>query len=81
MPSTADAADPARAEFYSVLGQSLAVGEGRARLTNYTEVSHEVAVAVNEAASGTTEPQAALDEAADRVRSLLEDAGYEVPAA
>lgn len=66
------------AEFYETLGQSLAVGVGRARLTNYMEVSHAIAVAVNRAASGEASPQAAIDEAADAVSALLEQAGYQV---
>ena len=33
------AQNKSEAEFYRVLGDSLAVGVGRARLTNYTEVS------------------------------------------
>jgi multiple sugar transport system substrate-binding protein len=68
--------DPAEAEFYKVLGQSLAVGVGRARLTNYTEVSHAIAVAVNEAASGAKSPDQALKDAADEVGRLLKQAGY-----
>jgi multiple sugar transport system substrate-binding protein len=71
--------DPAEAEFYTVLGKSLAVGEGRPRLTDYTEVSHEIAVAVNEAASGRKQPKQALDDAATGVRRLLSEAGYKVP--
>ncbi|KQZ02906.1 extracellular solute-binding protein [Microbacterium sp. MEC084] len=64
------------AEFYETLGQSLAVGVGRARLTNYMEVSHAVAVSVNRAASGDATPEAAIAEAADAVAALLEQAGY-----
>jgi multiple sugar transport system substrate-binding protein len=71
--------DPAAAEFYKVLGQSLAVGVGRARLTNYTEVSHAIAVAVNNAASGRQDPAAALNGASQEVRKLLTQAGYKVP--
>ncbi|NMR21484.1 extracellular solute-binding protein [Cellulomonas fimi] len=67
-------------EFYDVLGQSLAQGQGRARLTNYMEVSQAIAVAVNRAASGVVEPAEALAEAERNVRTLLEQAGYEVPA-
>ncbi len=65
--------------FYDVLGQSLAVGVGRARLTNYTEVSNAVAKAVNSAANGSTTPQAALEGAAAEVKRLLTEAGYRVP--
>jgi multiple sugar transport system substrate-binding protein len=71
--------DAAAKNFYQVLGDSLAVGVGRARLTNYTEVSNAIAKAVNSAASGSTTPQAALDRAATEVRRLLTQAGYKVP--
>jgi len=71
--------DPAAKEFYTVLGKSLAVGVGRARLTDYTEVSNAIAKAVNSAANGSQTPQAALDSAATEVRRLLTQAGYKVP--
>jgi multiple sugar transport system substrate-binding protein len=64
------------AEYYDTLGKSLEVGVGRARLTNYTEVSHEVAVAVNNAATGSSSPQDALKSAGDKVSTLLKSAGY-----
>ena len=70
----------AEAEFYQVLGESLAVGVGRARLTNYTEVSAAIAKAVNSAATGSAQPAQALSSAADQVRRLLTSAGYKVPA-
>lgn len=63
--------------FYEVLGDSLAVGVGRPRLTNYGEVSRAVAVATNEAASGNVDPEQALSSAADEVRRLLSEAGYD----
>ncbi|GAB2963224.1 ABC transporter substrate-binding protein [Amycolatopsis acidiphila] len=74
-------ADPTSpdAEFYRALRDTLAVGVGRARLTNYTEVSQAIAVAVNTAAAGRAEPRTALDQAARSVRRLLTAAGYEVP--
>lgn len=65
--------------YYEALGESLAVGVGRPRLTNYTEVSRAIAVAVNNAARGAASPRAALDKAATDVRRLLEQAGYDVP--
>ncbi len=71
--------DAAGKEFYQVLGDSLAVGVGRARLTNYTEVSNVIAKAVNSAASGSASAQDALDKAAADVERLLTSAGYEVP--
>jgi len=76
---TREGADQGQVEFYKVLGESLAEGAGRARLTNYMEVSHAIAVAVNRAATGAAEPKAALEEAAADTRRLLESAGYEVP--
>lgn len=71
--------DAAAKEFYGVLGESLAVGVGRARLTNYTEVSNSIAKAVNSAATGSVSPQEALDTAAADVKRLLTSAGYQVP--
>jgi multiple sugar transport system substrate-binding protein len=70
--------DAVRTNYYDTLGRSLAVGVGRARLTNYTEVSHAIAVAVNEAATGKQDPQAALAKAASDVKRLLKQAGYKV---
>lgn len=72
-------ADAAEAEFYKVLGDSLADGVGRARLTNYTEVSAAISKAVNSAATGGADPKAALTTAASEVRRLLTEAGYKVP--
>lgn len=71
--------DQAVKDFYAVLGESLAVGVGRARLTNYMEVSNEVAKAVNLAANGSRSPQEALESAAEQVKRLLTEAGYDVP--
>jgi multiple sugar transport system substrate-binding protein len=65
------------ANFYEALGQSLATGVGRPRLTNYGEVSGAVAAAVNAVANGA-DAQATMDEAAQEVATLLEQAGYEV---
>ncbi|MFH5823536.1 ABC transporter substrate-binding protein [Georgenia sp. AZ-5] len=65
--------------FYAALGESLEVGVGRPRLTNYTEISHAIAVGVNRAATEAATPRVALDEAAAEVSRLLEQAGYEVP--
>lgn len=62
----------ASANFYEVLGESLAVGVGRARLKNYFDISNKVAVAVNRAASGRATPQDALEQAAGEVESALE---------
>lgn len=66
----------ASSNFYEILGQSLAVGVGRPRLTNYGAVDKEIWVAVNEAATGSKTPAAALGDAAVRVTAALKDAGY-----
>jgi multiple sugar transport system substrate-binding protein len=69
------ASDPevqkASGNFYKVLGDSLAVGVGRARLKNYFDISNEVAVAVNKAASGRAAPADALKQAAGAVQGSL----------
>lgn len=62
--------------FYDTLGKSLAEGAGRARLTNYTEVSHEIAVAVNNAATGAATPSDALKSASNKITALIKSAGY-----
>ena len=64
--------------FYEVLGQSLAVGVGRPRLTNYGAVDKEIWVAVNSAATGSATPTDALASAAEKVTALLKEAGYPV---
>jgi multiple sugar transport system substrate-binding protein len=61
--------------FYRVLGESLAVGVGRPRLTNYEAVSEVIAAAVNRAANGA-DVEAQLDQAAQETRGLLQQAGY-----
>lgn len=64
--------------YYDVLGESLTVGVGRPRLTNYSDVTEAIGVAVNNAATGNKEPQAALNDAASRIRDAMERAGYKV---
>jgi multiple sugar transport system substrate-binding protein len=64
--------------FYEILEQSLALGVGRPRLTNYGAVDKEIWVAVNSAATGSVAPEAALQSAADKVLALLQEAGYPV---
>jgi multiple sugar transport system substrate-binding protein len=64
------------ANFYGVLGKSLAVGVGRPRLTNYNDVDRAVWIAVNDAARGAAKPADALKTAAGRVKDLLGQAGY-----
>jgi multiple sugar transport system substrate-binding protein len=66
------------ANFYEILGKSLAVGIGRARLTNYSDVSKAIAVAVNNAATGSQQPQAALEAAVPQIKEMLKQAGYSV---
>ena len=62
-------------EFYRVLGQALAEGVGRPRLTNYGDVDTAIWVAVNKAASGA-DPASELASAATQVKNLLKQAGY-----
>lgn len=73
------AADPANTKqfgnFYKVLGQSLAVGVGRPRLTNYGDVDHAIFVAVNNAARGAS-VTGQLKSAEAQVKKLLKQAGY-----
>jgi len=64
--------------FYDILGQSLALGVGRPRLTNYGAVDKEIWVAVNSAATQAMTPEEALQSAADKVAALLQEAGYPV---
>ena len=53
--------------FYDILGQSLALGVGRPRLTNYGAVDKEIWVAVNSAATGSMTPEEACNQ--QRTRS------------
>jgi multiple sugar transport system substrate-binding protein len=62
--------------FYEILGKSLAAGVGRARLTNYSDISNAVGVAVNKAASKSLTPEAALQAAAKEAQAALKRAGY-----
>lgn len=64
------------ANFYDVLGKSLAVGVGRPRLTNYGDVDRAVWIAVNDAARGAAPPADALKKASEQVKTLLTQAGY-----
>lgn len=66
------------ANYYDVLGSSLEVGVGRPRLTNYGDVTKAMGIAVNNAAAGRQEPEAALSEAASNITEALEQAGYPV---
>lgn len=62
--------------FYDVLGKSLAVGVGRPRLTNYGDVDQAIWVAVNNSATGRVAPDTSLNQAAAKVKGLLQQAGY-----
>lgn len=62
--------------FYEILAKSLEVGIGRPRLTNYSDVDRAIWVAVNNAATGAAQPEAALRNAAQEVTRLLKEAGY-----
>jgi multiple sugar transport system substrate-binding protein len=66
------------ANFYDILGKSLAAGVGRARLTDYFDVSKVIAVSVNNAGTGSQTPKAALDGAVPQIEDMLRQAGYSV---
>jgi len=63
-------------EYYQVLGESLKVGVGRPRITNYDQVSEAVQIGVNDYLSNKKDAQTALNEAAAKVESLMQQAGY-----
>lgn len=66
------------ANFYDILGKSLAVGVGRPRLTDYSDITKAIGSAVNNAASGNQTPKAALGTAATDIERALKQAGYPV---
>ncbi len=66
------------ANFYNVMAESLPVGVGRPRLTNYSDVTKAIGVAVNNAATRKQEPKVALSEAASQITDALKEAGYPV---
>ncbi|CAM4382868.1 sugar ABC transporter substrate-binding protein [Paenibacillus phoenicis] len=68
--------DPSLREYYRVLGDSLRVGVGRPRITNYEQVSDAVQSAVHEYLTGEKTAQDALSDAAAEVRGLMRQAGY-----
>lgn len=73
------ATDPVTSQFgnfYDVLGESLAVGVGRPRLTNYFEIDEIIWTAVNRVASGDVTPAEALTEADALVTAALQGVGY-----
>ncbi|EXX91176.1 hypothetical protein CH50_13985 [Paenibacillus darwinianus] len=63
-------------EFYQVLGESLKVGVGRPRITNYGQVSEAVQVGMNDYLTGRKGAKEALDSAAKQVEAIMEQAGY-----
>jgi multiple sugar transport system substrate-binding protein len=68
--------DPLVKEYYQVLGESLKVGVGRPRITNYDQVSEAVQIAVNDYLSGKKDAKKALDDGAKQVEGLMKQAGY-----
>lgn len=62
--------------YYAALGQSLAVGVGRPRLTIYGEMSQIIWTAVNRAATGAATPAEALADADAELLEALRRAGY-----
>lgn len=83
-PSRLSAYDDAKSDpalqkfgnFYEILGESLKVGVGRPRLTNYGEVDQIIWTAVNNVATGAASPDAALADADAKVLEALKKAGY-----
>ncbi|MBP1157299.1 MULTISPECIES: extracellular solute-binding protein [unclassified Paenibacillus] len=63
-------------EYYQVLGNSLSVGVGRPRITNYDEVSEAVQAAIHDYLTGRKDAKTALTEGAGRVEALMKQAGY-----
>jgi multiple sugar transport system substrate-binding protein len=68
--------DPLKKEYYKVLGESLAVGVGRPRITNYQQMSETVQIAVSNYLTGKMTAKEALDDAAKRIDTLMKEAGY-----
>lgn len=65
----------AHREYYEVLGQSIASGTVRPRLTNYNQVSEAIQSAVRDFAIGKKSAPDALADAARQVETMLEQAG------
>ncbi|WP_424765612.1 ABC transporter substrate-binding protein [Paenibacillus sp. sgz302251] len=68
--------DPSLREYYQVLGESLSVGVGRPRITNYEQLSEAVQTAVQQYLTGERSAKEALDEAAVKVEQSMKDNGY-----
>jgi multiple sugar transport system substrate-binding protein len=62
--------------FYPVLQQSLSNGVGRVRVKQYGQVTQPIAVGVNNAATGSASPAAAMNKAASQVKNTLDSFGY-----
>jgi multiple sugar transport system substrate-binding protein len=63
-------------QFYKVLGETLAIGVGRPRISNFSEVSNAIAVMVNNIVTKNGNIQPELDQAKNSVLTLLKQAGY-----
>lgn len=63
------------ANFYDILGKSLAAGTGRARVKNYSSVVQPIAVGVNDAARQAAPVDEAMDSAAKNVQRVLKGLG------
>lgn len=63
-------------DFYEVLGKSLAIGVGRPRISNYSEVDNAIATAVNNIVTQNGNIQSNLNSAKQQVLNLLRQAGY-----
>jgi multiple sugar transport system substrate-binding protein len=63
--------------FYKVLGETLAIGIGRPRISNYSEVSNALAVMVNNIVTNNGNIQSELDSGEQNVITLLKQAGYD----
>lgn len=71
-----DLTDSSAREYYQVLRESLRVGVGRPRISNYDQVSETVQQAIQRYLAGKTDARTALDEAAETVERMMEQAGY-----
>lgn len=68
--------DASLREYYQVLSDSLSVGVGRPRISNYEQVSEVMQAAVHDYLTGKKGAKAALTEAAVQVEALMKEAGY-----
>jgi multiple sugar transport system substrate-binding protein len=68
--------DESLREYYDVLGRSLNVGVGRPRIKNYDQVSEAVQTAVQQYLTGKKPADAALHDAAEKVKISMRENGY-----